>query len=128
MLLYFQTDTQKQFLLGNQTIQFCFESYVELSSNWRLSGTYFPSNTSTTFVPSCIFWAAIEVLIPNKQCQHDLHYLFLGDREVLEEVPNDPNVLINTIMKTLEKIRLRGDLSSDTLNYFLVKDPKFARF
>ena len=31
-------------------------------------------------------------------------------------------------MKTLEKIRLRGDLSSDTLNYFLVKDPKFARF
>ena len=49
--------------------------------------------------------------------------------EVYEEVPNDPNVLINTIMKALgEKIRLRGDLSSDTLNYFLVKDPKFARF
>ena len=30
-------------------------------------------------------------------------------------------------MKALEKIRLRGDLSSDTLNYFLVKDPEFAR-
>ena len=45
-----------------------------------------------------------------------------------EDVPNDPNVLINSIMKALEKIRLRGDLSSDTLNYFLVKDPKFARF
>ena len=45
-----------------------------------------------------------------------------------EEVPNDPNVLINTIMKALEKIRLRDDLSSDTLNYFLVKDPKFSRF
>ena len=45
-----------------------------------------------------------------------------------EEVPNDPNVLINTIMKALEKIRLRSDLSSDNLNYFLVKDPKFARF
>ena len=45
-----------------------------------------------------------------------------------EEVPNEPNVLINTIMKALEKIRLRGDLSSDTLNYFLVKYPKFARF
>ena len=39
--------------------------------------------------------------------QHD-------DREVYEEVPNDPNVLINTITKALEKIRLRGDLSSDT--------------
>ena len=45
-----------------------------------------------------------------------------------EEVPIDANVLINTIMKTLEKMRLRGDLSSDTINYFLVKDPKFARF
>ena len=45
-----------------------------------------------------------------------------------EEVPNDPNVLSNTIMKALEKIRFRGDLSSDTLNYFFVKDPKFARF
>ena len=45
-----------------------------------------------------------------------------------EEVPSDPNVLINTIMKVLEKIRLRSDLSSDTLNYFIVKDPKFAKF
>ena len=52
----------------------------------------------------------------------------LYDRQVYEKVPNDPNVLINTIMKALQKIRLRGDLSSDTLNYFLVKDPKFARF
>ena len=55
-------------------------------------------------------------------------YKQLGDREVYEEVPNDPNVLINTMMKTLEKICLRGDLTSDTLHYFLVKDPKFARF
>ena len=55
-------------------------------------------------------------------------YKQLGDREVYEEVPNDPSVLISTVMKTLEKIRLHGDLSSDTLNYFLVKDPKFARF
>ena len=45
-----------------------------------------------------------------------------------EEVRNDPNVLINTIMKALEKIRLRDNFSSDTLNYSLLKDPKFARF
>ena len=45
-----------------------------------------------------------------------------------EEVPNDPKVLINSIMKALEKIRLRGNLSIDTVNYFLVKYPKFARF
>ena len=31
-------------------------------------------------------------------------------------------------MRALEKIRIRGDLSNDTLNYFLVKDPKFAGF
>ena len=45
-----------------------------------------------------------------------------------EEVSNDPNVLVNTIIKALEKIRLRGDLPSDTLNYFALEDPKFARF
>ena len=55
-------------------------------------------------------------------------YKQLYDREVYEELLNDPNVLINTIMKALEKIRLHGDLSSDTLNYFLVEDPKFAKF
>ena len=55
-------------------------------------------------------------------------YKQLDDREVYEEVPNDPSVLVNTIIKALEKIRLRGDLSSDTLNYFVVEDPKFARF
>ena len=43
-------------------------------------------------------------------------YKQLEDREVYEEVPNDPSVLVNTIIKALEKTRLRGDLSSDTLN------------
>ena len=50
------------------------------------------------------------------------------DKEEYEEISNDPNVLVNTIIKPLEKIRLRGDFSSDTLNYFAVEDPKFARF
>ena len=31
-------------------------------------------------------------------------------------------------MHALEKIRIQGDLPNDTLNHFLVKDPKFARF
>ena len=35
-------------------------------------------------------------------------YKQLEDREVYEEVSNDPNVLLNTIIKALEKIRLRG--------------------
>ena len=45
-----------------------------------------------------------------------------------EQVPDDPSVLANTLMKASEKIRLWGDLSKDILDYFLVKDPKFARF
>ena len=44
------------------------------------------------------------------------------------EVQNDPSILIDNIMRTLEKIRIRGDLSNDTLNYFLVKNRKFSRF
>ena len=44
-----------------------------------------------------------------------------------EEVPNDSSIIINTIVRALEKIRIRGDLTNDTLNYFLVKDPKSAR-
>ena len=31
-------------------------------------------------------------------------------------------------MRALEKIRIQCDLPNDTLNYFLIKDPKFARF
>ena len=55
-------------------------------------------------------------------------YKQLEDREVYEEVSNDPNVLDNTIIKALEKICLRGDLSNDTLSYFAVEVPKFATF
>ena len=35
---------------------------------------------------------------------------------------------MNIILNTLEKIRKRGDVRIDTLNYFLIKDAKFARF
>ena len=52
----------------------------------------------------------------------------LEDKDVYEELQNDPSTLINTIMYALEKIRMRGDLSNNTVNYFLVKGPKFARF
>ena len=55
-------------------------------------------------------------------------YKQLEDREVYEEVSNDPNVVVNTIIKALEKNRLRSDLSNDTLSYFAVEDPKFPRF
>ena len=52
----------------------------------------------------------------------------LEDKDVYEEVQNDPSTFINIIMLALEKIRIPGDLFNDILNYFLVKDPKFAWF
>ena len=52
----------------------------------------------------------------------------VDNKEVYEQVPDDWSVLANTLMKALEKIRLREDFSKDTVDYFLVKDPKFARF
>ena len=52
----------------------------------------------------------------------------LKEKEVYLEAPNDSSALVNTMFKSLEKIMKRGDLSQDTLNYFLVKDPKLARF
>ena len=39
-------------------------------------------------------------------------YKQLEDREVYEEVSNDPNVLVNTIIKAFKKIHLQGDFSS----------------
>ena len=52
----------------------------------------------------------------------------LGDSNVYEEVPDGPEPLISTIHRTIEKIRKRGDLKKETIKYFEVKDPKFARF
>ena len=52
----------------------------------------------------------------------------LSDEEVYEEVTNDPFTLESTIFIALNKIRTIGDLSTDNLEYFLNKDPKFARF
>ena len=52
----------------------------------------------------------------------------LPDEYVYEEVTNDPSTLKSTIFTALNKIRARGDLSADNLEYFFNKDPKCARF
>ena len=39
----------------------------------------------------------------------------LEDKDVYEEVQNDPSTLINTIMWALEKIRIRGDLMTHSI-------------
>ena len=55
-------------------------------------------------------------------------YRQLDHKEVYEQFSDDSSVLANTLMKAIEKIRLRRDLPKETPDYFLVKDPKFARF
>ena len=52
----------------------------------------------------------------------------MDDKEIYEEVSNDPKPFIDTIHRAVEKIRKIGDLSADDIKYFMVKDPTFARF
>ena len=52
----------------------------------------------------------------------------LGDKDIYEEMCNDPGPLISTIHKAIEKVPKKGDVNADTIKYFMVKDPKSARF
>ena len=52
----------------------------------------------------------------------------LGDEEVYEEVSNDAAPLLKNINAVIAKMRKRGDLKRNNLDYFIMKDPKFARF
>ena len=52
----------------------------------------------------------------------------LCNREVYEEVSNDAAPLLKTINAAIAKIRKQSDLKRDNLDYFIMKDPKFARF
>ena len=40
----------------------------------------------------------------------------------------DPIPVISTIHQAIEKIRKRGELNADTIKYFMMKNPKLARF
>ena len=48
------------------------------------------------------------------------------DEEIFQEVNNEAP-LFNTINGIIAKIRKRGDLKRDTLDYFIMEDTKFAR-
>ena len=52
----------------------------------------------------------------------------LGDEEVYQEVFNDAASLLKTINAVIAKIRKWGDPKRDNLDYFMMKDPKLARF
>ena len=52
----------------------------------------------------------------------------LRDTNIYEEVPNDAKPLMKIILNALKSIRKRVNVCTDTLNYFIIKDAKFARF
>ena len=52
----------------------------------------------------------------------------LGNEEVYEEVSNDAVPLLKIINVVIAKIRKQGDLKRANLDYFIMKDTKFARF
>ena len=52
----------------------------------------------------------------------------LEDCDLYEEVPDDPEPLITSIHRMIEKMRKRQDLKKETIKYFEVKDPKFPMF
>ena len=53
----------------------------------------------------------------------------LSDKDVYREVKGGAEgPLMKVIKSVLRKIRSRGDISDETLDYFLVNNPKFGRF
>ena len=52
----------------------------------------------------------------------------LGDEQVYEEVSNDAAPFLKGINEVIAKIRKPGDRKRHNLDYFIMKDPKFARF
>ena len=51
----------------------------------------------------------------------------LGDEEVYEEVSNDAAPLLKTINAVVAKIRKRGDLKRDNLDYFFYERSKICK-
>ena len=51
----------------------------------------------------------------------------LSCKETYEEVSSDLFFLVKIIPDTLEKIRRKGDISSNILDYFNIENPKFGR-
>ena len=87
---------------------------------------YYLKNDNTIVIKGADKGSGI-VVWDREDCLKEAHKQ-LSDEEVYEEVTNDPSTLESTIFTALNKIRARGDLSADNLEYFFNKDPKFARF
>ncbi|XP_066911610.1 uncharacterized protein [Clytia hemisphaerica] len=52
----------------------------------------------------------------------------LGDESVYEKLSGDASPLIEVVKSCIDSIDKRGDIPRDTLDYFLVENPKIGRF
>ena len=53
----------------------------------------------------------------------------LGDKETYEELSSDPvSPLISIVKGCLSRVKNRGDIPSETLEYFFINKPKLGRF
>ena len=80
---------------------------------------------------ACILWKMVkgadkssEVVVWDREGYLEEAHKQLSDKEVYEEVTNDPSTLESRIFTALNKIRDRGDLPADSFEYFFSKDPK----
>ena len=65
-----------------------------------------------------------EVVVWDREGYLEEAHKQLSDKEVYEEVNNDPSTLESRIFTALNKIRDRGDLPADSFECFFSKDPK----
>ena len=80
-----------------------------------------------------VLWWKVLIRVPRLECKYGEDSTKeaekqLGDEEVYEEVFNNAAPLLKTINAVIAKIRKLGDLKTDYLDYFIIKDPKFVRF
>ena len=53
----------------------------------------------------------------------------LGDKETYEELSSDPvSPLISIVKSCLSRVKKRGDIPNETLEYFFINKPKLGRF
>ena len=127
-------------------VSFCISFVPDFENLHYLLTLNDNSNESTLICDSCkTFWALFDlkndktivikganketaVVVWDRDDYFDEAEKQLGDKEVYEEVNNDPQPFTSTIHRTVEKIRKRGHLPADNIKQFMVKDPKFARF
>ena len=72
-------------------------------------------------------WQAFWVVVWDRKDYLKEAHKQLANDEVYEEVTSDLSTIESTIFTACNKIRARGDLSADNLEYIINKDPKFAR-